>query len=521
MSISTRSQIPDFPRSGIFYGDNLVSGGVCKRVQSDLRPSFLLPFVLVLAVLVPGVVVSAQSPPAISQFLDLGSSDARAAAAATTIVAAAWRDGYASMLIDMARLLPGPRRAEDATSIAFDDGINPTAAGAIGLTTPGSPVRARLIRLLEQYTHQRFGDDLARWRQWMWARPYQPHPDYMAFKAAIYEHVDPKMRRFFTTGTASIRLDEIDWGGVGVNGIPPLVNPRIVSAAQASWLKDEHWIFGVEINGEARAYPKRILAWHEMALDRLGGVDLTLVYCTLCGTAIPYESRVGGQLRTFGTSGLLYRSNKLMFDSESGSLWSTLEGRPVVGPLVGSGLTLTARPIVTTRWSEWRRQHPQTTVVSLETGFTRDYSEGAAYRDYFSTDRLMFRTPFDDKRLPNKEEVLGVLVPAAGGGRQALAFPASALGKKPVTMTAVEDRSLVVITTSRGANRVYDAGRVTFTTRVTDDVVADAGGRRWRVTEEALVPEATGGDQPHPRIAAFRAFWFGWHAQFPDTLLIK
>jgi len=490
------------------------------RTAARWRVLFFLP-AIVLAVSAPGVVAVAQSPPPISLFLDLGSSDARAAAAASPIVTAAWRDGYASMLIDMARLLPGPRRAEDSTSIAFDDGITPTVAGAIGVTSAGSPVRARLIRFLEQHTHQRFGDDLAKWRQWMWARAYQPHPDYMAFKAAIYERVDPKMRRFFTSGTASIRLDEIDWGGVGVNGIPPLVNPRVVSAAQASWLKDDHWIFGVEINGEARAYPKRILAWHEMALDRLGGVDLTLVYCTLCGTAIPYESRVGGQMRTFGTSGLLYRSNKLMFDAESGSLWSTFEGRPVVGPLVGSGATLTARPIVTTRWSEWRRQHPETTVVSLNTGFTRDYAEGAAYRDYFSTDRLMFRTPFDDKRLPNKEEVLGVLVPVPGGGRQAVAFSASALAKKPVTMATVDGRSLVVMTTSRGANRVYDAGRVKFRNRVSDDVVADADGGRWRVTEEALVPEASGADPPRPRMAAFRAFWFGWHAQFPDTLLIK
>ncbi len=105
-------------------------------------------------------------------------------------------------------------------------------------------------------------------------------------------------------------------------------------------MEGSHVVFGVVINGQARAYPKRIIAWHEMVLDRLGGVELALVYCTLCGTAIPYESEVGGQKRTFGTSGFLYQSNKLMFDHESKSLWSTLEGKPVIGPLVGSGLRL-------------------------------------------------------------------------------------------------------------------------------------------------------------------------------------
>jgi len=149
------------------------------------------------------------------------------------------------------------------------------------------------------------------------------------------------------------------------------------------------------VNGEARAYPKRILAWHELARDRVGGVELAIVYCTLCGTVIPYEAMAGGKLRVLGTSGFLYRSNKLMFDEETKSLWSTLEGRPVIGPLAGSGVELRYRPVVTTTWGEWRAAHPGTTVLSLDTGHQRDYSEGAAYREYFGTDELMFQVPED------------------------------------------------------------------------------------------------------------------------------
>lgn len=134
-----------------------------------------------------------------------------------------------------------------------------------------------------------------------------------------------------------------------------------------------------------------ILAWHELARDRFGTRELTIVYGTLCGTVIPYDSVVDGTMRVFGTSGLLYRSNKLMFDATTKSLWSSLEGMPVIGPLVGSGLRLSILPVVTTTWGEWKRVHPDTTVLSLDTGFTRDYSEGAAYRQYFATDALMFR----------------------------------------------------------------------------------------------------------------------------------
>ena len=137
-------------------------------------------------------------------------------------------------------------------------------------------------------------------------------------------------------------------------------------ADEASYLEDGHVVFGVVAGGEARAYPKRIMGWHEMAIDRLGGVELTIVYCTLCGTAIPYESILDGRHVRFGTSGLLYRSNKLMFDHGTWSLWNTIMGEPVVGPLVGTGVRLTHRAVVTTTWGEWRRMHPGTTVLSLE-----------------------------------------------------------------------------------------------------------------------------------------------------------
>lgn len=147
--------------------------------------------------------------------------------------------------------------------------------------------------------------------------------------------------------------------------------------------------------------------------------------------------------------------------------------------------------------------------------------EGVAYRDYFGDDRLMFRTPFDDKRLANKDEVLGVLVPAVGGGRQAIALSIAALTKTPVLMTSVEGRTFVIVTSRAGANRVFEAGPHQFVSRSGDDAVLDATGTRWRVTEESLVPEKPSAGAARPRVTAFRAFWFGWLAQFPDTLLVK
>ena len=130
-------------------------------------------------------------------------------------------------------------------------------------------------------------------------------------------------------------MEEIAWGGVLVDGIPALDNPRMTTASAASYLNPDDPVFGVEINGDARAYPLRIANWHEMVNDVVGGVPVSLAYCTLCGSGILFDGRVAGRAEpfTFGSSGLLYRSNKLMYDRQTDSLWEQLAGHPVTGSL--------------------------------------------------------------------------------------------------------------------------------------------------------------------------------------------
>jgi hypothetical protein len=192
----------------------------------------------------------------------------------------------------------------------------------------------------------------------------------------------------------------------------------------------------------------------------------------------------------------------------------------VIGPLAESALELRAYPVVTTTWREWRATHPETTVLSLDTGFERDYAEGAAYRDYFATDRLMFTVPRTDRRLRNKDEVLALLVtPSDGGERRPLAFAADYLQKERLAALRFAGRELLVVTTSDGANRVYEVGSQRFTRILPDGRLQDEDGRRYAMDEEGLRPED--GDRPaFSRLPARRAFWFGWYAQFPDTELV-
>jgi len=486
-------------------------------------------------VLLRVVLPTAQEPrsdePPWQAFLAAASSDDAQAQAALAEIALRWRDSYAAMIVDAARFLPSPRApqaAEEQFPLDIDDAVDQgrsrAAAGRSDFPStarrpPGAETRRRLTNFLERQTGKRFGDDLRAWRRWIWTLAGGDHPDYASFKAELYARIDPRFRAFFTPRVSTkIRLAEIDWGGVPLNGIPPLRSPKTLPAAQATWLRDGHIVFGIVVNGEARAYPKRILAWHEMATDRLGGVDLTVVYCTLCGAVIPYESGAGGRRFTFGTSGLLYRSNKLMFDEETRSLWSSLDGVPVVGSLVNRGLQLPIHPVVTTTWGEWKREHPSTSVLSLDTGYERDYAEGAAYRDYFATDRLMFEVPGADTRLKNKAEVLVVRAEIIGKNAQPVAIAVDRLRREPVYAFDAGDRRFVVVTSKGGANFLYERGSHTFATRLLDSVVRDAKGQRWAVTPDALVSE-TG--ERLARVPAHRAFWFGWVAQYPGTVLHK
>ena len=374
----------------------------------------------------------------------------------------------------------------------------------------------RIFAVLRRRTGERRGDDINAWFAYLWAREERVPPFYADFKAAFYGLVDARFREYFSNRPAvTIRLDEIRWGGVKRDGIPPLKNPAMIPAADAKYLRDSHVVFGVTHNGDSRAYPKRILAWHEMVKDRIGGEELNGVYCTLCGTMVFYRAAIGGEHHELGTSGFLYRSNKLMYDHATKSLWSTLTGEPVVGPLVGRGLKLAALPVVTTTWGEWRRRHPGTQVLSLKTGHERDYSEGAAYRDYFATDELMFTVPQLDVRLKNKAEILALRF--GGASSRPVAIAAEFLARHRVFHGRAGAQGYVVLTDKSGANRVYDSGGGRFTAE-SDDRVRDERGTLWQVTEPALTAE---NGRTLARLPAHRAFWFGWSSAFPETELVK
>jgi len=280
----------------------------------------------------------------------------------------------------------------------------------------------------------------------------------------------------FDLSKASINKKEIFSGGPPRDGIPSIDHPQFITANKVDYLRDDDVVIGLVRGDTARAYPLRILVWHEIVNDVINGTPVAVTYCPLCGTGMVFDRKVGATVRTFGVSGLLYQSNVLMYDRESESLWSQLAMKAVSGPAVGHELAWLHSEHLT--WKAWRKTYPHGEVLSTETGYNRNYG-GEAYSSYFTSDEIMFPVPHTRQELPNKTWVLGVII-----NGKAKAYPVNDLPTEGTIEDTLGNKHIVVR---------YDA--------------------------ESRYPKITGpqGEQ----VPSVMVFWFAWQAFFPKTELWK
>ncbi len=310
-------------------------------------------------------------------------------------------------------------------------------------------------------------------------------PDYLRVKRAVFTAAVPGWERIFVEGEIDWRL--VSWGGVLIddraydttdepcNCIPAADNPEVSSAEEATWLKDEDIVFGIEVNGEYRAYPRRIMEVREMVNDTLGGRHLGIPYCTLCGAAQAYftdELPIGIERPVLRTSGLLIRSNKVMYDITSFSVFDTFLGKAVTGPLADRNLQLKQATVVTTDWGTWKKAHPETTVLLERYALGRDPD----FRNGRDANGPIFPIGDVDPRLPVHEDIIGVIT-ASG---------------KPVAF----QRSKAFIALKNGEEIGFENVRLQL----------DAGGIR--------AVDADGSD-----LGSHQAFWFAWSQFHPGTEL--
>lgn len=313
---------------------------------------------------------------------------------------------------------------------------------------------------------------------------------YENWKKRLLLLIEPAWGPLFDDEGADVDWRVLNWGGVLIDDrplgtpvgcqrgcIPALDDPEVTDSAGGLWYPDDALVFGITVNGESRAYPKNIMEVHEMVNDTVGGRRVGIPYCTLCGSAQAYftDSLPDGiETIVLRTSGLLSRSNKVMYDLVSASMFDTFTGVAVAGPLRERGIELEQTSVVTSRWADWRAAHPDTTIVAQDGGIGRSYdSDPLGGRD---DDGPIFPVGPVDVRLDTQTLVLGVF---ASDGTP-IAFP---VDEARATIDAGGSVSLMGVTLS-----------------------PDGSGLRAR---------SSSGEE----VVGHEAFWFAWSQFHPDTVV--
>lgn len=317
----------------------------------------------------------------------------------------------------------------------------------------------------------------------------------------------------------SIPVSKVFDGGPGKDGIPALEEPHFIPAVEADYMDEDDLVIGFVQGDDARAYPHRILDWHEIINDRVGDVNISVTYCPLTGTGIGWNREINGSVTTFGVSGLLYNSNLIPYDRLTGSNWSQIMLECVNGSLLGIGIETFA--LVETTWLTWKDMYPSTKVVSTETGYNRDYGR-YPYGNYRTRDDfLIFPVTNEDDRLPNKERVHGILLP--GSTR---VYPMSLFGDGvTVIQENIDGRNIVVAGSASDnfavsyINDPIEEITLSFTP-VQDQypvVMIDQEGNMWDLFGRAVSGPRTGARLEHAR--SFMGYWFSFAAFYPDVTI--
>ncbi len=288
--------------------------------------------------------------------------------------------------------------------------------------------------------------------------------------------------------------------GMAKDGLAALIEPAHWTPARADaattryakFLVSGDRVIGLRLGNETRAYPLRILAWHEVVNDTLGGAPVLVTYNPLCDSAVAFRREIAGGKLTFGVSGLLYDSNLLMYDRQPAardeSLWSQLLFAAVAGPAAASGRTLAVLPISIETWREWRGEHPDTTVLAPDPGLVEKYASDP-YASYASSDLLRYpvaplpaparfalKTPVVAVSGPNGWTAFPfpVVADLARGGRRpapSAASASAALEYRPGGPTVAVD----VTRLSAGAGVVYASYFAWYATHGADTTWAGGG----------------------------------------------
>ncbi|MBX0323677.1 DUF3179 domain-containing protein [Halomicroarcula sp. F13] len=296
--------------------------------------------------------------------------------------------------------------------------------------------------------------------------------------------------------------DNIVSGGVPKDGIPAIDDPTFGPPDEAP-LDPGDPVFGVVRDGEAKAYPQRILVFHEIVNDTVAGDPVAVTYCPLTGTAQGFER---GPVE-FGVSGRLVNSNLTMYDRGTDSWWPQVLATAVRGQMQGA--TLQEFRVVWTTWEAWRAEHPDTVVLTEDTGFQRRYGTDpyGSYnpkRGYYASDRTLFSPLESDGRADPKRVVVGTRT-----SEGALTFDKETVLAERVLTGDIDGTQYVAVADDVLSTAYVYANPDAVTVKAVDD--------GYRVDGETHAPDAL----PLDRTLAFDGMWFAWAGFYPGVDYVR
>ena len=307
-----------------------------------------------------------------------------------------------------------------------------------------------------------------------------------------------------------VPLDKIKSGGPPKDGIPSIDNPKFAPVSESQFVPDTTFVIGLDINGEKRAYPLFIMVWHEIVNDSVGGVPVAVTYCPLCFTNQVFERVIDGKEVEFGTSGKLYNSNLVMYDRLTDSYWSQALGVAITGEL--TGYELKRIPFDVISWADWKTLHPDTLVLTTETGHIRSYGVDP-YGDYYTDPRILFPVEHEDDRMHPKELILGFYEEDVYK-----AYKQEDVESAIVINDKINTQSMMLVSLFSGDSRAFDRtvdGKV-LTFDFVDDVIIDLESKsKWNYDGVAISGSMEGIQLV--RLPFNPGFWFQWVAFHPDT----
>lgn len=307
-----------------------------------------------------------------------------------------------------------------------------------------------------------------------------------------------------------VPLDKIKSGGPPKDGIPSIDNPKFAPVSESQFVPDTTFVIGLDINGEKRAYPLFIMVWHEIVNDSVGGVPVAITYCPLCFTNQVFERVIDGKEVEFGTSGKLYNSNLVMYDRLTDSYWSQALGVAITGEL--TGYELKRIPFDVISWADWKTLHPDTLVLTTETGHIRSYGVDP-YGDYYTDPRILFPVEHEDDRMHPKELILGF-----HESDVYKAYKQDDVESAIVINDIFNNKPMMLVSLFSGDSRAFDrtVNDKVLTFDFVDNVIIDLESKsKWNYDGVATSGSMEGIQLV--RLPFNPGFWFQWVAFHPDT----